>query len=84
MSVFGTLHNPHTTPPALERVGMPIAFPTGAQHVNFLGRYSVVLAEPITCGALRPLRDPNEYEGTRGEHYLFLRIGLADDQASET
>ncbi len=66
MSVFGTLHNPHTTPPALKQVGMPVAFPTGAQHVNFLGRYSFALAEPIACGAQHPLRnphDPNEYEG---------------------
>jgi TnpA family transposase len=34
--------------------------PLEYQHVNFLGRYSFALAEPIARGELRPLRDPDE------------------------
>jgi len=33
--------------------------PLEYQHVNFLGRYSFALAEPIARGELRPLRDPD-------------------------
>lgn len=33
--------------------------PLEYQHVNFLGRYSFALAEPIARGEFRPLRDPD-------------------------
>ena len=36
--------------------------PLGYSHINLLGRYSFVLAEPITRGELRTLRDPSDPE----------------------
>ena len=36
--------------------------PLGFEHVNLLGRYHVALAEPLTRGELRPLRDPTAAE----------------------
>jgi TnpA family transposase len=36
--------------------------PLGYSHINLLGRYSFVLAEPITRGELRSLRDPSDPE----------------------
>ena len=35
-------------------------WPLGFQHVNVLGRYSFDLAEPLTRGELRSLRDPSD------------------------
>jgi hypothetical protein len=32
--------------------------PLGYKHINFLGRYSFTLSEPIAHGQLRPLADP--------------------------
>lgn len=32
--------------------------PLGRKHINMLGRYYFLLAEPILKGDLRPLRDP--------------------------
>lgn len=34
--------------------------PLGYEHINFLGRYSFALAEPIARGEWRPLRTPEE------------------------
>jgi Tn3 transposase DDE domain len=34
--------------------------PLGYEHLNFLGRYSFELPEPIQRGAYRPLRAPDE------------------------
>ena len=34
--------------------------PLGFSHFNFHGRYSFSLAESVTRGELRPLRDPND------------------------
>ena len=34
--------------------------PLGFQHINLLGRYTFDLAEPLTHGELRPLRDPTD------------------------
>jgi hypothetical protein len=31
--------------------------PLGYKHINFLGRYSFTLAEPVAYGQLRPLAD---------------------------
>ena len=36
--------------------------PLGHEHINFLGRYSFVLAEPVLQGQLRPLALPEERE----------------------
>jgi Tn3 transposase DDE domain len=33
------------------------------RHINFQGRYSFALAESVARGALRPLRDPNDFSG---------------------
>jgi len=34
--------------------------PLGYKHINFLGRYSFLLAEPVARGQLRPLADPRD------------------------
>jgi TnpA family transposase len=36
--------------------------PLAHKNINFLGRYSFALAEPVQRGQVRPLRDPNEVE----------------------
>jgi hypothetical protein len=41
-------------PEDVERV-----WPLGFQHINMLGRYSFELAEPLSRGDLRSLRDPS-------------------------
>jgi hypothetical protein len=38
--------------------------PLGHEHINMLGRYTFALAEPLARGALRPLRDPAQWEET--------------------
>lgn len=37
-------------------------WPLGHRHLNFLGRYSFTLPEPIASGQLRPLSTPDEKE----------------------
>jgi TnpA family transposase len=44
------------TLPAPEDVGR--LSPLEHQHINFLGKYSFALADPVARGELRPLRDP--------------------------
>jgi hypothetical protein len=34
--------------------------PLTHEHIKMLGRYHVILAEPIVRGELRPLRDPSD------------------------
>ena len=34
--------------------------PLGSKHINFLGRYSFLLAEPVARGQLQPLADPRD------------------------
>ena len=34
--------------------------PLEHKHINFLGKYSFALADPVARGELRPLRDPAE------------------------
>jgi len=46
---------PEVHPADVERV-----WPLGFQHVNLLGRYSFDLAEPLTRGELRSLREAQD------------------------
>ncbi|MDP2734761.1 MAG: Tn3 family transposase, partial [bacterium] len=34
--------------------------PLGHENINFLGRYSFTLAEPVAKGEMRPLNNPEE------------------------
>ena len=36
--------------------------PLGHEHINFLGRYSFTLADPVVRGELRPLQTPETHE----------------------
>lgn len=49
-----TFFEPKAKPPFL------FLWPLEHKHINFLGKYSFALADPVARGELRPLRDPAE------------------------
>lgn len=50
---------------AIDPLDMGRLSPLGHRNINFLGRYSFALADPVKSGQLRPLRDPGEVEGLK-------------------
>lgn len=46
--------------------------PIGHEHVNFYGKYSFTLAEPIQQGAFHPLCELDEAENLEGEQEVEL------------